>query len=194
MDATTPRLAPLADDELSEDQRSLLQAASGEGSATQPASNIFRTMVRAPGLFRRWLPFSGKLLFGGKLPARDREILILRTAWNTGSDYEWGQHARIGRQAGLTDDEVAAIASTAPSASSPEGWNDDDALLLRVADELHADSVISEVSWARLAQRYDEQQLIEIPMLVGHYHMVAYALRSLGVQRESGVEGLSARG
>ena len=43
--------------------------------------------------------------------------------------------------------------------------------------------------WA-LADNYDEKQLIEVPMLVGHYHMVAFALNSLGVEREPGVPGL----
>jgi alkylhydroperoxidase family enzyme len=189
MDTPSPRLAPLSDDEMSEDQLSLVAASGGQGRELQPASNIFRTMVRNAGLFRRWLPFSGKLLFGGKLSPRDREILILRTAWNTQSDYEWGQHARLGRQAGLTDDEVAGLTTSGPTA---DDWSDDDALLIRVADELHADSCISDVSWARLAERYNEQQLIEIPMLVGHYHMVAFSLRSLGVEREDGVEGFPA--
>jgi alkylhydroperoxidase family enzyme len=181
------RIAPLSDDELTDDQRKLLGDVGGLGSVAQPASNIFLTLVRHPGLFRRWLPFGGKLLGGGKLLARDRELLILRTAWNTKSDYEWGQHARIARQAGITDDEIAAVASNAPTADT---WSDDEALLIRVADELHADSTISDVSWARLAERYDEQQLIEVPMLVGHYHMVAYTLRSAGVPREDGVEAL----
>ena len=42
----------------------------------------------------------------------------------------------------------------------------------------------------RLAARYDERQLIELPMLVGHYHLVAFTLNSLGVQLEPGLEGL----
>ena len=58
--------------------------------------NIFTTLVRHPGLFRKWLPFGGKLL-AGKLPPRDRELLILRTGWNTRADYEWHQHVRIAR-------------------------------------------------------------------------------------------------
>ena len=39
-------------------------------------------------------------------------------------------------------------------------------------------------TWAALAGRYDDRQLIEVPMLVGHYHMLAFTLNSLGIQVE----------
>ena len=71
-----------------------------------------------------------------------------------------------------------------------DGWSDPfDATLIRAADELHDTGCISDETWDDLAARYDERQLIEVPMLVGHYHMVAFTLNSLGVQREPGVPG-----
>lgn len=176
-----PRIAPLARDDQDERARELL---AGAGAPGAPAKNIFTTLVRHPGLFRRWLPFAGKLLTG-KLAARDRELLILRTGWRCRSEYEWGQHVLIGRQAGLTDEELGQI-QEGPDAS---GWKELDAGLIRAADELHDDSCISDATWNFLAHHYDERQLIELPMLVGHYHLVAYALNSLGVQREPGVPG-----
>lgn len=175
----SPRIPPLADDELDDQARELVA-----GATTGPASNIFTTLVRYPGLFRRWLPFAGKLL-AGKLPARDRELLILRTGYRCGSEYEWGQHVLIGRAAGLTGDEIARV-KEGPDAA---GWSERDATLLRAADELHDDSCISDATWATLGGTYDERQLIEIPMLVGNYHLVAFSLRTLGVQREPGVPG-----
>jgi 4-carboxymuconolactone decarboxylase len=177
----TSRIPPLAPDQLDDRQRELLAGVAVGG----PASNIFATLVRHPGLFNRWLPFGGKLL-AGKLPARDRELLILRTAWHCRSSYEWGQHALLARQAGVADEEVDRI----PDGPDAPGWSPSDAVLLRAADELHADSRVSDATWAALAERYDERQLIEVPMLVGHYHMVAFALNTLGVQREPGVSGL----
>ena len=70
-----------------------------------------------------------------------------------------------------------------------QGWTDFDATLLRAADELHADQCISDDTWAALAARYDTQQLIELPMLVGHYHLVAMTLNTLGVQIDDGLSG-----
>jgi 4-carboxymuconolactone decarboxylase len=177
---TSPRIAPLAPDERDEQARELLDAVVGGPQA----SNIFTTLVRHPGLFRKWAPFGGKLL-SGKLEPRDRELLILRTGWHCRSVYEWGQHVIIGRRAGLTDDELRRI-QVGPDA---QGWNEHDAALLRAADELHRDSCISDTTWQALAASYDERQLVEIPMVVGHYHLVAYTLNSLGVQREPGVPG-----
>ena len=176
------RIAPLTDEEMSDDQRELI---GGSASAVSAASNIFATLVRHPGLVRKWLPFGGKLL-AGRLPARDRELLILRTGWHCRSPYEWGQHVVIGRSVGLTDEEIARI----PAGPDGGGWDDFDATLLRAADELHADAGLSDATWSALAARYDERQLIEVPMVVGHYHLVAFTLNSLGVQREPGVVGL----
>ena len=171
-----PRISPVTDAELTDEQRELL----GGISLSGPAANIFATLVRHPGLMRKWMPFGGKLL-AGKLPARDREILILRTGVNCRTDYEFGQHVLIASHAGVTDDDVRAIvAGTGP-----------DPLLIAAADELHRDSVISDGTWAALAERYDEQQLMEVAFVVGHYHLVGMFLNSAGVEREDGVPGLA---
>lgn len=175
-----PRLPPLPEGERDAQAAELLAPMAGG-----PTVNIFTTLVRHPGLFRKWLPFGGKLL-AGKLPARDREILILRTGWLCGSAYEWAQHAPLGRGAGLSADEVARVAE-GPDAP---GWHAFDAALLRAADELHGDACITDATWAALAERYDDPQLIEVPMVVGHYHLVAFTLNSLGVPVEEGGEPL----
>lgn len=176
----TPRLAPVGPADQDDQTRELLSAAAAPGV---PASNIFGTLVRHPGLFRKWMPFGGKLL-AGKLPAREREILILRTGWRCQSAYEWGQHVLIGKGVGLTDDEIARL-----KADGTDGWAAFDAMLVRAADELHDDGCISDEVWSALSARYDERQLIEVPMVVGQYHLVSFTLNSLGVQREAGVPG-----
>jgi alkylhydroperoxidase family enzyme len=172
-----PRIPPLPESEWDDDVRELL-----DGRAV----NIFTTLVRHRGLYRRWLPFGGKLLLAGKLDPRERELLILRTACNCAAEYEWGQHVLIGRQAGISDEEIRRIRE-GPGAP---GWSEQDATLLRAADELHDHAEISDETWAALAGRYDAERLIELCMLVGHYHMVAFMLNSLRVQREDGVPGL----
>jgi alkylhydroperoxidase family enzyme len=179
-----PRIDPVPADERTGHVRELLDQAT-VGAAGD--ANIFATFVRAPGLFRRWLPFGGKLL-SGKLPARDRELLILRTGWNCGAEYEWAQHARIALACDISADEIARV----PHGPDAGGWDDFDAALLRAADELHSDSIVSDPTWAVLASRYDTQQLIEVPMLVGHYHLVGMTLNTLGVQLDEGLTGFPA--
>jgi 4-carboxymuconolactone decarboxylase len=177
-----PRIEPLAPADRDDQARELL-ATVALPTGSDETLNIFATLVRHPGLFRRWLPFGGKLL-AGKLPARERELLILRTAWRCRAEYEWGQHVVIAKSSGVTDDEIARVRS-----GPEEGWSEFDAALVRAVDELHDDGCISDATWQTLAGRYDERQLIEVPMLVGHYHMVGFTLNSLGVQREPGVPG-----
>lgn len=180
-----PRLAPLAPDEMSEDARALYDVAAPPGARTV---NIFATLVRHPGLFRRWLPFGGKLL-RGRLPTRDRELMILRTAWRCRSEYEWAQHIPLAHDAGVTAAEVEAVVAGPDDPS----WSPADAALLRAVDELHDAGRIGDETWASLAGRYDERQLIEVPMLIGHYHMVGFTLNSLNVQLEPGLAGFGAR-
>ncbi|MCU1454141.1 MAG: carboxymuconolactone decarboxylase [Acidimicrobiales bacterium] len=174
-----PRIAPLPADERDPVQAELLA-----GVDVGSTINIFATLVRHPGLFRRWMPFGGKLL-AGKLPARERELLILRIGWRCRAEYEWAQHVTIGRATGLTDEEIERI-KAGPDAP---GWAPFDAVLLRAADELKDDSCIGDETWAALAERYDERQLIEVPMVVGHYLLVSCTLNSLGVPLEDGVIG-----
>lgn len=176
----TPRIAPLSKQDRSPSVQALLEGVSVAGSE----ANIFTTLIRAEGLTRKWLPFGGKLL-SGKLPPRDRELLILRSAWNCRADYEWAQHTGLALAAGLSEREVARI-----PAGPDAGWEPFDAALLKAADELHSTFELSDAVWAVLSGRYDDAQLIEVPMLVGHYHMVAMTLKSLRVQLDPGLTGL----
>jgi 4-carboxymuconolactone decarboxylase len=178
------RIPPLGEDERDDSQRELLAALRPRPDG--PELNIFSTLARHPDLLRKWLPFGGYLLAAGELPARDREIVTLRTAVNCGSDYEWGQHVAIGAAAGLTEEEIRRIAA----GPDDQAWAPFDAALLRAADELHEWSCLRDATWEALASAYSDRQLIELCMLVGQYHLVAFALNSLGVEREPGVVGL----
>lgn len=182
------RIEPLPASEWSESLAQVLgQRPPGLGSRLGD-NNIFSTFARHESLLRAWLPFGGFLLGGGVLPARERELLILRTGCNCGSAYEWGQHVHIAAALGI-DRAVVLRVAEGPDA---EGWSPAEEHLLRAADELHRDAKISAATWARLGERYDERGLLEIAMLVGHYHLVAFALNSLEVELDDGLEDLPA--
>jgi alkylhydroperoxidase family enzyme len=171
-----PRLAPLDRAEATAAQAELLDVLGPAGDL-----HLFRTLAHHPKLMRSWLGFGGRLLQRSSFSDRERELMILRTAARCGSDYEWGQHVGIGRLAGLTDDDIR---SCAPDAD-PAGWPPDDAVLLRAVDELVDDHCIAADTWGLLEARYGVEQLIELPLLVGHYAMLAGLLRSAGVQTET---------
>jgi alkylhydroperoxidase family enzyme len=170
----TPRIAPLRPDELDDQAKQLIEA-TGLGTATK-LPTMLATLVRHPGLFRRWNPFGGKLI-RGRLPARQRELLILRTTWLCGCDYLWESHVRAGFKVGLSVEE-AERAAAGPDAGM---WGELDRALLEAVDQLAADACIEDETWHVLAQHFDAQQLIEIPMLVGFYFLNTFAVNSLGI-------------
>jgi alkylhydroperoxidase family enzyme len=148
------------------------------GSGTSHPPHVFTTLARHRRLFRPWLRFAGRLMPGGTLARPDAELVILRVAHRCGSDYEWQHHARIGRAAGLSADQVEA----ARDAADAEAFSPRQALLVRAVDELHDTRTIGDDTWAALSRELSEQQLIELPMLAGHYEMLAMTLNSLRVQ------------
>ena len=180
------RISPLPESEWNDELRPILQATPPGFDVRLGDNNIFPTLARHGELFRAWLPFGGFLLGRGVLPARERELLILRTGYNCASEYEWGQHVRLSEGLGIAREDILRVAA---GADAP-GWSAGDATLLRAADELHAQAKISDATWSALSERYDERGLLEITMLVGHYHMVAFALNSAGVELDAGLEGL----
>jgi AhpD family alkylhydroperoxidase len=139
--------------------------------------NIFTTLARHRRLFRPWLRFAGALMPGGVLPRPDSELLILRVAHNSACAYEWDQHERIALTAGLSADQIQAVRDGAEAT----GWSERQRLLLRAADELHTDRVLSGAMWAALRPLMSDAELIELCMLVGHYEMLAMTLSSLAV-------------
>lgn len=152
----------------------------GRVSGTEPPA-VFLTLGRHRRLFWGWLFFAGRLMPGGRLPRRDTELVILRVAVLTGSDYEHTQHARLARRAGL---DAADVDRVSEGPDEP-GWSPRQALLLRVTDELHRTRDLSEATWAALRAELDERLCIELLMLVGHYEMLSTVLTTLRVQPDA---------
>src|SRR5207247_8290536 len=111
-----PRLDPKPLAEWDDETRALI----GDSSL-----NVFATFANHPKLMKRWMVFGNHVLAKSTLPARDRELLILRTGWNCRAPYEWGQHVAIARSVGITDEEIARIAA----GSDAPGWDPFDACL-----------------------------------------------------------------
>jgi alkylhydroperoxidase family enzyme len=140
---------------------------------------VFTTLGRHRRLFRSWLPFAATMLLRTRLPRADVELVVLRTAHNCASSYEWAQHVALARRVGLDHGTISAVADWQDAAIT-----DRQRLLLSATDELHRGRVVTTVTWGRLVTELDEREVIELCMLVGHYEMLAMALNSLGVQPE----------
>ena len=135
---------------------------------------------------QKYWAYTAYFVDGYTIPLRDKEILILRTAWLSRHDYAWGRHYVRGQEAGLTKEEIRKI-TEGPEAS---GWSAFDTTLLRAADELHTSRFLSDATWNALAERYTEDQRREVVLMVGDYTQLAMLQNSLGAQLPAGFEGL----
>jgi AhpD family alkylhydroperoxidase len=173
---TGPRIAPGTRRELGLPIWAFSRLA-GRATRTAPPA-IFTTLGRGRGLFWGWLHFAGRLMPGGRLPRRETELVILRVASVRGCDYELEHHVRLGKRAGVTADDVARVRT----GSTADGWHDHERLLMQVTEELLATRDLSDATWDELRATYDERQVIELLLLVGHYDMLATTLMTLRLE------------
>ena len=153
------------------------------------AMNTLGVFAHHPDLARAFLTFNGHVLLGTTLTQRQREILILRVAALRRAGYEWAQHLFMGRDAGLTDEEMARVAF-GPDAPFLEPL---EAALLRAVDELVSDGVISDETWRALASELDVRQLLDLVFTVGAYETLAWFFRSFALEVDEEIPRLLGR-
>jgi AhpD family alkylhydroperoxidase len=166
-----PRIPLPANDELTPEHRELL--------GKVPALNVFRMVAGTRRGLRPFLQL-GQAVLSSSLDARRREIAVLRVAHATDAGYEWAQHERLGRNAGLTDQEINAIATEEPVSSLDEEGN----LICRVADEVSRNVRLSDNALEQVIDRYGPREAADVIMLVSYYNMVSRFLESTRVELE----------
>jgi alkylhydroperoxidase family enzyme len=177
MHLTSPRIAPLADADMSPDEEAAL-APLLEGPAG--VLNIFRTLAHAPDALKAFLTWGSYILSKrNALSPREREIVILRIGYLCRSGYEWAQHVEIGKRVGVTADEIARI-------KTGKGFGDADTALIRACDELHARQFVSDSVWAALRSHFSEKQCMDVVFTAGQYTQVSMMLNTFGVQLDPG--------
>jgi alkylhydroperoxidase family enzyme len=177
-DVARARLAPADPNALDPTLAARVQRA---GEQTAGARRVFGLLAHQPKLLDTWLRFSGSLLLKGALSRRQGELLVLRTAANCDSAYEWTQHVLIAQELGVSDAEIVALGQ---QPLDPAPFSDLECRLLAAADELHRDGVVSVETWNCLRLELSPAQLVELCMLVGHYAMLAMTIASAGILPE----------
>jgi alkylhydroperoxidase family enzyme len=136
---------------------------------------LFRTLTVHDDLSSRMRPLGAGILGHGRVEARERELMILRTCARAGAEYEWGVHATaFGAGVGLSEEEIAATASGDPSGE----------LVIRLADELFDTNDVSDELWALLAERFAHDQLLELIVTAGWYRLLAYVINAARIPLE----------
>jgi 4-carboxymuconolactone decarboxylase len=182
MTTASTRLAPVPAEQWDEAARAALRGnlrladkyLSGQPDAPRLPNvlGIFGHHVRLGGA---WLGYNGVLVQDAALDPRLRELLILRVAWQTRSQYEWVQHARLGQQAGVTAAEVEAVTRGAEA----ETWGPLERLLMLATDQMLDRYRLDDATWAALAEHLDSRELLEVLFVVGSYLCLALVLNSV---------------
>jgi alkylhydroperoxidase family enzyme len=143
--------------------------------------NLRATLMRHKDLFLRWGLFATQVFVHSDIPPREKEIIILRTAWLSQSEYEWEHHVAGSKRGKLFSDDVINRIKQGPNA---EGWDTYESTLVLAVDELYSKNCMSNSTWKILSERYATNQLIEILFIVGYYNLLALTMNSLGAQVE----------
>lgn len=153
-------------------------------------------MPKALGMFAHhvplgaaWMGFTDMLVSAdATVDAYHRELAILRVAWKTASNYEWKQHTRIALGAGVTTEQLYAVAE-GPSAPV---WTPLERAVLDAADQVVESCRIAPATWAELAGTFSPAQLLELTFIIGSYHCFAAVVNSTGLQADPPTEAVDA--
>ena len=146
-------------------------------SIRAPQMHLFTTLGQHRLLFLAFLPYSGVLLNWGKLPKRDKELVILRVGHLRASEYELQQHRRLARSRGVNQ----ALKDKIFAGPAAEGLTDRQRALLQSVDEFVVDRNVCDETYAALSAHLNRQQIIEFCALAGHYDAIAGTLATLRV-------------
>jgi 4-carboxymuconolactone decarboxylase len=137
--------------------------------------NLLGTFAHHTDLTQAFHTLAGHALFGTTLSERHRELLVLRVAAVRSCEYEWIQHLVLAADAGITEDEIAAV-------RDGNGLDGAEQALLDAVDELLRDAEVSEATWSALAAELGTQQLMDLVFTVGTYDALAMAMKSFAVE------------
>lgn len=149
------------------------------------AHNVRATLATNPTVAAGMAAMGRCLLQEGTIPARARELVILRMGWNCQSRYEFGQHTMMARAVGVSDDEIGLLTRPLEMGS----WSASDRALLEMVDELHRFDCVSDQTWSELLEHFDHHDILEYMAATLFYRMVSGLLNSCGVALDDGVPG-----
>jgi 4-carboxymuconolactone decarboxylase len=141
--------------------------------------NLYKALANHPQVIGAWNEFARTLRHESRTPRALRELLILRGAQLMRSDYEWAQHLKMARKAGVREAQIAALAAWKSSAE----FDAKEKAALGLAEAVTLGRVSDEV-YAEAMRHFDHHDYVEISVTAAFYAMVGRMLDAMGVQLE----------
>jgi len=146
-------------------------------------------LLHSPPFAGGWNGMLGAVRGASTLPADIRELAILRVASRNGAEYEWAAHEPLARQAGLGDEQIAAIRAGGAAAGGAEAAGGGTAVLspaqraaLAYADAMTVHVTVPDVVFGAVREHFGERQVLELTVTVAAYNMVSRVLVALDVR------------
>jgi 4-carboxymuconolactone decarboxylase len=132
----------------------------------------FVALLRSPPLLDRVARLGESLRFDGALDPRVRELAICAVARHVSNQFEWVMHAPLAIQAGVSAEAIEALRTGA----RPAALAQDEAVALAFVHELLATHGAGDATYARTAQAFGEEGIVELTTLVGYFAMVSWVM------------------
>jgi len=147
--------------------------------------NLYKVVANSPKVLLNFIRLGNSIIGRMELPPRLREIVILRVARLTGSEYEWVQHAPVALQVGVSQKQLDAMSGWKNSAE----FNNEERAILQYTDEVAQKVKVTDQTFKALKNFFSEQTIVELTMTIGYYEMVARLLVSLQVELDESSVG-----
>jgi alkylhydroperoxidase family enzyme len=145
--------------------------------------NLYRALIHSPDSARQFTALGMHIRHHMKLDARLRELAILQVGYLARAPYEYSHHIEIGRNAGVTNDDLRALAEE--SAGRTSALPVLDRTVLKAARELSMQPALSDDTFAELARHLDTEQVVDLIMTIAFYCGVVRVLGALQIDVEA---------
>ncbi len=125
----------------------------------------------------------GYARFETPLPARVKALAVLAAAREATGHYVWTVNQRPAKEAGVTDDVIAAIREY----RAPAGLETDDATVVQFVLELLRHHRISDATFEAMRQMLGNSGVVDVLVVCGYYHTLAHCLQALEVELPEGM-------
>ncbi|EPE31432.1 AhpD-like protein [Glarea lozoyensis ATCC 20868] len=113
------------------------------------------------------------------------ELVSLWVAKRTSSEYHWKKHVPAARTAGLTEDQISAVAS----GNLVEAvWSEQDMALITFLDAVLSGPEVSQAIFSKAREHFSDQALVEVVVIQGYFYSMARIVTVFGVDLEGKVQ------
>lgn len=168
-----PTRLPLIGDDTADE--SLQQLFTYVREATGEVPNLYRTLAHAPFVLDKWIDFAWTIRNEAATDRGLRELLIMRNAQLTGTDYEWRHHWPLALAAGVTEDKLNGLTEWAGA----DQFDGAERAALAMVDEITHGTRLSDDAWRELAEHFEPPELVELVLTVAFYCCVNRVIGSL---------------